>query len=63
MEPYVTAIEVAKHFAVQPSTVMDWRKTLGMPSHRFGTGRRGGTVLFKLSEVTIWAQRFKEKSR
>ena len=63
MEPYVTAKHLAGLFGVEQTTINDWRKSLGMPSHRFAKGRRGGTVLFKMSEVEIWAERFKQQPK
>lgn len=57
-EPYITSEQVATFFSVQPATVLDWRKTLGLPAHRIG-GKRGGILRFKLSEVQIWALRFR----
>lgn len=62
MEPFVRADKVAEYLSVSPDTVMEWRKTLGLPSHRFGAGKRGGTVLFKLSEVALWANNPRRRS-
>lgn len=55
MEPFVRVDKVAEYLSVTPRQVMSWRKSLGLPSHRFGAGKRSGTVLFKLSEVALWA--------
>lgn len=58
---YVSVDKIAEYFGIKRSTVLDWRKTLGLPSHRFGSGKRGGTVLFKMTEVKLWAQRHTQK--
>jgi excisionase family DNA binding protein len=63
VEGYLTVQEVAKHFGVEPTTIYDWRKTLGLPGYRFSKGKRGGTVKFKLSEVQHWAEQFKQGRR
>jgi hypothetical protein len=61
-EPYITSDAVAEFFGVKPATVLDWRKTLGLPAHRIG-GKRGGILRFKMSEVQIWALRFRPTTR
>ena len=65
MEGYVTADVVASVLGagVTRRMVMSWRKTLGLPSTRFGAGKRGGTVLFQLSEVELWRMRIESKQR
>ena len=63
MEPYSTSEQVAEFFGVTTDTIRDWKATLGLPAHRFGSGKRGGILRFKMSEVQIWALRFKPQTR
>lgn len=60
-EGYVTPEAVAQYFGVKVSTIHDWRKSIGLPSHRFGHGRRGGTVRFKWSEIYAREQKQSQK--
>lgn len=59
-EGFVTVQAVARYFQIAPATVTKWRKGYGLPSYRFTKGRRGGTVLFKMSEVIAWARTFRQ---
>lgn len=61
MEGYVTTQDIQDHFRISKSTVAKWRKQLGLPSHRFGKGKRGGTVLFKMSEVALWETKYQPR--
>lgn len=63
MEQFIDGSAVSKYFGVSKETISDWRKTLGLPSHRFAKGRRGGTVLYRLSEIEAWSRKFGPKSR
>lgn len=59
-EPFIGIQEVVSYFGVHPRTVYAWRKTLGLPGHRMSKGRRGGMLLFKLSELQTWERQFKK---
>ncbi|WP_151448734.1 helix-turn-helix domain-containing protein [Lacisediminimonas profundi] len=50
-EPWVTAIDVARHLGVVKDTVYRWRERKGLPAHKIGR-------LWKshLSEVDEWVR-------
>ena len=50
-EPWVTAIDVARHLGVVKETVYRWRARQGLPAHKIG--RRGK---FQLPEVEEWVR-------
>jgi len=58
-EPFIGVKEAVSYFGVKPRTIYAWRKTLGLPAHRFCKGRRGGLMLFKMSEIQLWERQFK----
>jgi hypothetical protein len=63
IEGFVTVTTICQHLQISPATVTKWRKMYGLPSYRFTKGRRGGTVLFKMSEVQSWEQKFREGAK
>jgi len=50
-EPWVTAIEVARHLGVVNDTVYRWRESKGLPAHKVGRLWK-----FQLSEVDEWGR-------
>jgi excisionase family DNA binding protein len=50
-EPWVTAIEVARHLGVVKDTVYRWRERKGLPAHKIGRLWK-----FQLSEVDDWVR-------
>ena len=50
-EPWVTAIDVAKHLGVVKETVYRWRERRGLPAHKIGRLWK-----FQLSEVDEWVR-------
>lgn len=50
-EPWVTAIDVARHLGVVKDTVYRWRERKGLPAHKIGRLWK-----FKLSEVDDWVR-------
>ncbi len=50
-EPWVTAIEVARHLGVVKNTVYRWRERKGLPAHKIGRLWK-----FQLSEVDDWVR-------
>jgi excisionase family DNA binding protein len=50
-EPWVTAIEVARHLGVVNDTVYRWRERKGLPAHKIGRLWK-----FQLSEVDDWVR-------
>ncbi len=50
-EPWVTAIDVARHLGVVKDTVYRWRERKGLPAHRIGRLWK-----FQLSEVDEWVR-------
>ena len=50
-EPWVTAIDVAKHLGVVKDTVYRWRERKGLPAHKIGRLWK-----FQLSEVDGWVR-------
>lgn len=49
-DKYISIDEAATYLGVKPSTIRNWIKTKGMPSHRIG----GKLLKFKLSEIDEW---------
>ncbi|QBF27409.1 DNA-binding protein [Pseudomonas tructae] len=50
-EPWVTAIDVARHLGVVKDTVYRWREYKGLPAHKIGRLWK-----FQLSEVDDWVR-------
>ncbi len=50
-EPWVTALEVAKHLGVAKDTVYRWREHKGLPAHKIGRLWK-----FQLTEVDEWVR-------
>ncbi len=50
-EPWVTAIDVARHLGVVKDTVYRWRERKGLPAHKIGRLWK-----FQLSEVDEWGR-------
>jgi excisionase family DNA binding protein len=50
-EPWVTAIDVARHLGVVKDTVYRWRESKGLPAHKIGRLWK-----FQLSEVDEWVR-------
>lgn len=50
-EPWVTAIDVAKHLGVVKDTVYRWREHKGLPAHKIGRLWK-----FQLSEIDEWVR-------
>lgn len=50
-EPWVTAIDVARHLGVVKDTVYRWRERKGLPAHKIGRLWK-----FQLSEVDEWVR-------
>lgn len=50
-EPWVTAIDVAKHLGVVKDTIYRWRERKGLPAHKIGRLWK-----FQLSEVDEWVR-------
>lgn len=50
-EPWVTAIDVARHLCVVKDTVYRWRERKGLPAHKVGRLWK-----FQLSEVDEWVR-------
>jgi excisionase family DNA binding protein len=50
-EPWVTALDVAKHLGVAKDTVYRWRERKGLPAHKIGRLWK-----FQLSEVDEWVR-------
>lgn len=50
-EPWVTAIEVARHLGVVKDTVYRWRERKGLPAHKIGRLWK-----FQLSAVDKWVR-------
>ena len=50
-EPWVTAIDVARHLGVVKDTVYRWREPKGLPAHKSGR-----LCKFQLSEVDQWVR-------
>lgn len=50
-EPWVTAIDVARHLGVVKETVYRWRERKGLPAHKIGRLWK-----FQLSEVDEWVR-------
>lgn len=50
-EPWVTAIDVARHLGVVKDTVYRWREHKGLPAHKIGRLWK-----FQLSEVDEWVR-------
>ncbi|MCP5206010.1 MAG: helix-turn-helix domain-containing protein [Hahellaceae bacterium] len=50
-EPWVTALDVAKHLGVAKDTVYRWRERKGLPAHKIGRLWK-----FQLSEVDDWVR-------
>ena len=51
VEPWVTAIDVARHLGVVKDTVYRWRERKGLPAHKIGRLWK-----FQLSEVDEWVR-------
>jgi len=50
-EPWVNAIDVARHLGVVKDTVYRWRERKGLPAHKIGRLWK-----FQLSEVDEWVR-------
>lgn len=50
-EPWVTAIDVAKHLGIVKDTIYRWRERKGLPAHKIGRLWK-----FHLSEVDEWVR-------
>lgn len=50
-EPWVTAIDVARHLGVVKDTVYRWRERRRLPAHKIGRLWK-----FQLSEVDEWVR-------
>jgi len=50
-EPWVTAIDVARHLGVVKDTVYRWRERKDLPAHKIGRLWK-----FQLSEVDEWVR-------
>jgi len=50
-QPWVTAVDVAKHLGVVKDTVYRWRESKGLHAHRVGRLWK-----FQLSEVDEWVR-------
>ncbi|PIF65838.1 AlpA family transcriptional regulator [Delftia sp. 60] len=50
-EPWVTAIDVARHLGVVKDTIYRWRERKGLPAHKIGRLWK-----FQLSEVDKWVR-------
>lgn len=50
-QPWVTAVDVAKHLGVVKDTVYRWRERKGLPAHRVGRLWK-----FQLSEIDDWVR-------
>lgn len=50
-EPWVTAIDVARHLGVVKDTVYRWREHKGLPAHKIGRLWK-----FQLSEIDEWVR-------
>jgi excisionase family DNA binding protein len=50
-EPWVTAIDVARHLGVVKDTVYRWCERKGLPAHKIGRLWK-----FQLSEVDEWVR-------
>jgi excisionase family DNA binding protein len=50
-EPWVTALDVAKHLGIAKDTVYRWRERKGLPAHKIGRLWK-----FQLSEVDEWVR-------
>lgn len=50
-EPWVTALDVARHLGVAKDTVYRWRERKGLPAHKIGRLWK-----FQLSEVDEWVR-------
>jgi excisionase family DNA binding protein len=50
-EPWVTAIELARHLGVVKDTVYRWRERKSLPAHKMGRLWK-----FQLSEVDAWVR-------
>lgn len=50
-EPWVTAIDVARHLGVVKDTVYRWRERKGLPAQKIGRLWK-----FQLSEVDEWVR-------
>ncbi|MBC2768923.1 helix-turn-helix domain-containing protein [Pusillimonas minor] len=50
-EPWVTAIDVARHLGVVKDTLYRWRERKGLPAHKIGRLWK-----FQLSEVDKWVR-------
>ena len=50
-EPWVTAIDVARHLGVVKDTIYRWRERKGLPAHKIGRLWK-----FQLSEVDEWVR-------
>lgn len=50
-EPWVTAIDVARHLGVVKDTVYRWRERKGLPAHKIGRLWK-----FQISEVDAWVR-------
>ena len=59
-EPFIRMKEVTSYFGVTSHTIYAWCKKLRLPAHRFTKGKRGGRLLFKLSEIHAWERQFKD---
>lgn len=59
MDETLNTKQVAAYLNIQPATVRKWRLRYGLPSYRIGSGRRGGTVIFKRKEIDRWLEEYK----
>ena len=50
-EPWVTALDVARHLGVVKDTVYRWREHKGLPAHKIGRLWK-----FQISEVDEWVR-------
>jgi len=50
-EPWITAIDVARHLGVVKDTVYLWRERKGLPAHKIGQPWK-----CQLSEVDAWVR-------
>lgn len=50
-EPWVAAIDVARHLGVVKDTVYRWRERKGLPAHKIGRLWK-----FQISEVDEWVR-------
>jgi excisionase family DNA binding protein len=56
-ERYITANDVAELLGLTPRTILQWRKTRGLPGFKLGVD---GPVRFRESEVLAWVESQRE---